>query len=351
MLIDLVADRRVLFFGGKGGVGKTTVAAAVAAARAQAGSRVLLVSTDPAHSLGHLFDQPIGDGATQVATRLDVCELDPAQTMQTHLAAAERTIRRLMPEHLGEEVAKHLALAKAAPGAAEAAVLERLAGIVEGAPQVYDLVVIDTAPSGHTVQLLSMPSVVSAWTDDLLRRGERAQRFDAAMANLDRRPTETDPGVDIVPAAPRGSRAPRGERRRFRRTRGPSSSDGRAQRDAEIRDILLRRQARFTQLRSVIADPDAAGFVVVLTAERLPVLESMELREHLATVGADVCAFVVNRRSPQGAGTVWDQRRVAEDMHLATLRQALPGSPMVQIPLLPREPHGIDGLADVIAHL
>ncbi|MGB3761747.1 MAG: ArsA-related P-loop ATPase, partial [Ornithinimicrobium sp.] len=123
MLLELAAQRRVLFVGGKGGVGKTTVASAVALARARAGARVLLISTDPAHNLGHLFGMPIGDGFTQIVPGLEACELDPEKTMDTHLAAAERTMRRLMPDHLGGEVTKHLRLARQAPGAAEAAVL------------------------------------------------------------------------------------------------------------------------------------------------------------------------------------------------------------------------------------
>ena len=67
MLLDLIGDRKVVFFGGKGGVGKTTVASAAALALASTGRRVLLVSTDPAHNQGHLWDRRIGDRAVEVA--------------------------------------------------------------------------------------------------------------------------------------------------------------------------------------------------------------------------------------------------------------------------------------------
>ena len=71
MLLELAAERRVLFFGGKGGVGKTTVAAATALAQARAGRRVLLVSTDPAHNLGHLWQRPVGPQKVRLAAGLD----------------------------------------------------------------------------------------------------------------------------------------------------------------------------------------------------------------------------------------------------------------------------------------
>ncbi|MGB7449358.1 MAG: ArsA family ATPase [Ornithinimicrobium sp.] len=338
MLLELLGGRRVVFVGGKGGVGKTSVASAFALSQATAGQRVLLVSTDPAHSLGHLFGVPIGDGFTEVTPGLDACELDPEQTMDVHLAAAERTMRRLMPEHLGAEVTKHLALAREAPGAAEAAVLERLADVLDGALQVYDLVVVDTAPSGHTVRLLGLPEVVTAWTSGLLGRQQRSGRFADAMANLDRRQTDADPGAELVP---RGG----GRRRR------PSKADDRDARDEEIRDILLRRQARFTHLRSLITDPARSGFVVVLAAERLPVQETIELHEHLAGLGVGVDALVVNKRSPSGQGDLLQRRREQEEAHLQTLRTALPRLPVHQVPLLPEDLHATAGLAVLVEYL
>jgi len=333
VLLELLAGRRVVFVGGKGGVGKTSVASAFALSQANGEQRVLLVSTDPAHSLGHLFGMPIGDGFTEVAPGLDACELDPERTMDTHLAGAERTMRRLMPEHLGAEVTKHLTLAREAPGAAEAAVLERLADVLEGALGAYDLVVVDTAPSGHTVRLLGLPEVVTAWTSGLLGRQQRSGRFADAMANLDRRQTDADPGAELVPRS--------GRRRRRRRASEP---DDRRAREDEIRDILLRRQARFTHLRSLVTDPARSAFVIVLAAERLPVQETVELHGHLARLGTSVDALVVNKRSPAGQGALLQRRREHEETHLHTLRTALPHIPRHEVSLLAEDLHGTAGL-------
>src|SRR5690554_427924 len=101
MLLELGRTRRILFFGGKGGVGKTTVSAATALAMADAGRRVLLVSTDPAHNLGHLFDQKIGPKPKRLQQNFDVMELDPEQTVEEHLDEVASALRRLMPTRLG----------------------------------------------------------------------------------------------------------------------------------------------------------------------------------------------------------------------------------------------------------
>lgn len=320
MLLELAAARRVLFVGGKGGVGKTAVASATALAQARAGRRVLVVSTDPAHNLGHLWERPVGDRITPLVRdpggagtgRLDGIEVDPVATTDAHLAAVGATVRRLMPEHLAAEVDQHMELARDSPGTHESAVLERIAELVATGLDDYDLIVFDTAPSGHTARLIALPEIMSAWTEGLLRRRGRAEKFGAALRGLE----ERDPASESVV----GSGRPR---------------DPREERDLEIRRILLRRRERFETLREVLADAGRCSFVIVLAAERLPVLETVELHQQLVRAGVHVGALVINKRSPADAGEFLAERRALEEAHVATLRGALPDVPVLQVPLLP----------------
>jgi arsenite-transporting ATPase len=313
----LTATRDVVFVGGKGGVGKTAVASALALDRARRGRPTLVVSTDPAHNLGHLWDREVGDEPAELAPGLRGLEIDPHRTTEEHLRAVRRTMRRLLPEHLESEVDRHLDLARDAPGTHEAAVLERLAEVVEQRGS-DELIVVDTAPSGHTTRLLELPELMQAWTDGLLRRSDRSARFGAALRGL-----------------------------------GPADagSDRRARRDAEIRAVLDRRQERFRNLRALLQDERRSGFVIVLAAERLPVLETVELRGRLAAAGMDVAALVVNKRSPGGAGELLDARRRLEDGYLDEIRRELPGMPVTEVPLLAGEVVGEDGLGRVIPYL
>lgn len=175
--IAALRGARLLFFGGKGGVGKTTVAAAVAVrlAKVSPSRRVLLLSADPAHSLADVFGVPIGDRVTSIAgapNNLYVRELDAVAALNARRADLEAALAEIMSALGGAEagiasadraVAQLMDLAP--PGIDE---LFGMLTVVE-AQQEFGLIVVDTAPTGHALRLLEMPDAARTWVQVLLR--------------------------------------------------------------------------------------------------------------------------------------------------------------------------------------
>lgn len=324
MLLNLALERQVLFFGGKGGVGKTTLASATALLAARRRRRVLLVSTDPAHNLGHLWERAIGPEPVALGDHLDALEIDPLRTLDDHLDQVGRSLRRLMPPHLADEVDKHLERSREAPGMHEAALLERLAQTLIEGQRHYDLLVFDTAPSGHTARLMALPEMMTTWTEGLLRQRARSDRLTAALSGAG---GDDDMGSRIIG--------------------GDSPQD----RDSTIRTLLNRRRERFAVLRDTVADASRSGFVIVLAAERLPVLETIEFEQQLRRAGVPVAGLVVNKRLPAEAGEFFAERLVQEQGYLEQLQQTLPHLPIQEVAMQRLEVTGEAGLRALVEQM
>lgn len=151
---------RHLFFTGKGGVGKTSVACATALGLTERGKRVLLVSTDPASNLAEVLGTPVGPVATPVlgAPGLDAVNLDPHAGAAAYREKLVGPVRGLLPDAVVRGMEEQLSGARSVEIAAFDA-FSRLLGDSEATAQ-YDHVVFDTAPTGHTLRLLALPA---AW--------------------------------------------------------------------------------------------------------------------------------------------------------------------------------------------
>jgi len=353
-------DQSVVFVGGKGGVGKTTTASALAVHLAEsAEERVLLVSTDPAHSLGDLFDRKLGDEETELLPGLVAVEIDPEQEVDRYLKMVKRNLRELVRPEMYKDIDRQLELTRMSPGAQEAALLERTSRILEEGPEHFDRVVFDTAPTGSTLRLLSLPEVMTAWMEGLLERRERAESFRESL-----RGTWSD-----APSRKRGKGAGHGKAdaetgdeagakrsldaddEEVGRTggSGPTSEDERARR---IREVLTDRRRRFARARRTLQDADRCAFLLVVLPEKLPILEGHRAYQTLKSAGVPVAALVVNRVLPEAPlGEFLEHRREQEEAYLREIDERFGDLPRIRVPLLEEDVGSLDGVRVVARHL
>ena len=321
---DLIA-RQIIFVGGKGGVGKTTTAAVLALTAADRDRKCLLVSTDPAHSLGDIFGRDIGDTETMLAPNLTALEIDPDAEATAHIALIKEQMKNLVHPRLYGEIDRQLDLACHAPGATEAALLERVAELMAVAGSQFDIVIFDTAPSGHTVRLLSLPEVMSAWIDGLLRHRARADRFSSMLKTLGGGRQSGD-DLSLIDAA---------------QDHDADSLEGR------INRMLAARRRKFIVARERLLDRSMTAFLLVVNPDRLSILESRRIVDTLQRFDMTVSSLIVNRvltDNIAASGDFIDARRAQENEYLREISTVFAGMPRLIVPLKARDVHGLDVL-------
>jgi len=305
--------RRVLLFGGKGGVGKTTCAAATALAARRQGRRVLLVSTDPAHSTADILGVPLGPEPAEVMPGLNAIELDAEHEASRFLTAARTQIATLFSPAVLAEVTRQFELAASMPGVADVALFDRMADLIVNPPAGTDLVVFDTAPTGHTLRLLQMPESLGAWMTALAARRR-------AMVD----------GQDLV--------------------RGGGASTATA--DDPVLASIERRQVRLRAVREVLTDAGRSAVVLVLMAERLPIEETSRALETLESAGISVGGIVLNRVLPEGLyGDFYRGRAAQEKRYRDEIARRFAGRVVAVVPQFEFDINRLPDLERVAAHL
>lgn len=307
------AGARLTFFGGKGGVGKTTCASAYSLALAGAGQRVLLISTDPAHSLGDLWQQPLAASPTQVADGVEALEIDPTAALHRYMKEVRENLADLASPELRDAALRQADLAASSPGAEESALLDELVRLTLEGSGTHDHLVFDTAPTGHTLQLLQLPEAMRTWTDALLTQRHDAMDTSAAVQGRERNPED---------------RAAR---------------------------ILARRRDRYTAMRDMLLDHNRTQFIPVLNPDRLSLEETRRMASTLDEVGVGVRTLVVNRVLPETAdGDFAARRRESERAHLAAITEAFPNLEQIHVPLATNDvsrERGLTSVSEVLAAL
>ncbi|HKP85912.1 MAG TPA: ArsA family ATPase [Blastocatellia bacterium] len=309
--LDLSA--RYLFFGGKGGVGKTTAAAAFALYlldHARDPERILLFSTDPAHSLSDSLGVEIGDRTTLVASRgnarlearLEAREMDAGQALEQFKAKHRNALKEIADRGtLLDETDINELLDLSLPGLDEVMALFELSELDRD--ESYTRVVVDTAPSGHTSRLLRLPAVFANWLGALDRLSEKHRYIVAQLAR------------------------------------------GRLLREDEAELFLTELGGKIARVRGMLYDAGRAAFTLVTIPEAMSVEETSRYFDLLKQQGVPVTDLIINRVEREHDNCKYCRARVrSQKPWLKRATSEFDSLRVTQAPLLSEEVRGFDAL-------
>jgi arsenite/tail-anchored protein-transporting ATPase len=285
---------RVIVYTGKGGVGKTSVAAASAILCADREHRTLVVSTDIAHSLGDAFGERIGPEPTQLGSHLWGQETDVYSSIHLYWGDIQRYFAEVFQWHgLDAVVAEEMSVL---PGLDELACLLRIIDHYDSGK--FDVIVVDAAPTGETVRLLSLPEAARWWLERIMPIQRRAMQLAGPVL------------------------------RRLTGMPMPGDAVFRAGED------LFRKLDRMHRL---LSDPDFSSIRIVLNLERMVIAEARRSFTYFHLFGYPTDLVVCNRILPADSGDYFARLRDAQQAHLATLDEAFAPVPIKKAPYFGEE--------------
>ena len=293
---------RVLLFSGKGGVGKTTTAAATALACARRGQKTLVLSTDPAHSLADALDVPLGPEPRTVAPNLDAMEVDMYYSMRKYWGNMRELVRTVLRWQGADAVAAEEMAAL--PGMGEGSALLWLEKFYREAE--YDVIVLDAAPTGETLTLLTLPQVTQWW----LQKAFPLQK--TAFKTV---------GFAV------------------RKTTGIPLDKG-----YEELDWLF---GKLGEIQAVLQDPAVTSVRLVMNPERMVIQEAKRANTYLQLYGYPVDAAIVNRVLPDDAGAMMQAYVDAQAGYLDEIEDAFAPMPIFRVAHQGREVFGLDLLGSI----
>ncbi|MBI4299611.1 MAG: TRC40/GET3/ArsA family transport-energizing ATPase [Chloroflexi bacterium] len=286
---------RIILYTGKGGVGKTSVAAATAVRAAEMGYRTIVMSTDPAHSLGDSLDIPLSSQPKAVAENLWAQEVDVLHELGTHWRTIQKWMTALLAwRGLDEVIAEEMAVL---PGMEEMASLLYI--VQHNDSGSYDVAIVDCAPTGETLRLLSFPEVLRWWM-------ERIFPLERMTASVVRPIVKTFFNVPV-----------------------PSDEVF-----ASIKSLF----AEIERMRGILIDGQSSSMRLVVNPEKMVVKEAQRTYTYLNLYGYSTDLIVCNRMLPVGLKDhYFDSWKETQERNLKIIEEGFTPIPIRTVPLLDQE--------------
>lgn len=286
---------RIVLFTGKGGVGKTTVASATALKVAASGAKTLVMSTDPAHSLADAFGVELGDSPIEIAPNLWAEEIDAQRRLEDNWRdLQDHAVAVLNWAGLEGIEAEELAIL---PGLDEVFSLADVKTHHDNGP--YDVLIVDCAPTGETLRLLSLPDIISWYMERIFPVERRVM------------------GV-LRPVAKRVTSLPLP--------------------DENVYAAIKRFYDKLEGVRRVLTDAATTSIRLVVNPERMVIAEAMRTFTYLNLFGYRVDAIVANRLLPEEVtDSYFDRWKEIQGHHLDTIKDAFSPVPILRAELRDQE--------------
>jgi arsenite/tail-anchored protein-transporting ATPase len=308
---------RFLFFTGKGGVGKTSIACATAVQFADAGKRVLLVSTDPASNVGQVFGISIGNHITDIPAvpGLAALEIDPQAAAQAYRDRIVGPVRGILPDAIVKGIEEQLSGACTT----EIAAFDEFTALLVDSPLTseYDHIVFDTAPTGHTIRLLQLPG---AWSG-FLEEGKGDASCLGPLAGLEKQREQYKAAVDALADGKRTrlvlvARAQMATLREVARTHEELAGIGLKKQHLVINGVLPKIEAENDPLAAAIHDREQVALNAIPDVLKPLPLDKVELKS-FNLVGIDSLRQLLTDTAPllldvADAPIIFDEPRLSE---------------------------------------
>ena len=299
--------RRYIMFGGKGGLGKTTLSATTAFWLAGQGKRVLLFSVDPQASLSDIFQRDIfGKGPVPIMRNLWAQEVDADRRIKDYQEEIRKKILDMYGfDRVPEEIDNYIAAASAEPAMEESAIFDAVVDIIVQGD--YDYYIYDLVPLGHALYYLSMAKVYDEWINKITRLREDMKQYDQVAATM-RRETATE--------------------------------------EDQILKELQYIKARINASSQILTDRARTAFFFVVVPEEMIILDTQKAAALFAKFDVPISGYIVNRVLPPelGRGNIppFLRNRVAmQEKYLAEIKGAFGGEIRAYVPEMERDVTGL----------
>ncbi|MFB6088613.1 MAG: ArsA family ATPase [Candidatus Aenigmatarchaeota archaeon] len=300
--------QKYIFFSGKGGVGKTTLSAAKALELSKQDKKVLIVSTDPAHSLSDSFDVKIDPEITEITNNLYGVEIDPKKAMDDYQKKMKSSEMEGM-DILGGFGLDELNMAGNSPGMNEFAAFNKFLEFMD--KEEFDYVVFDTAPTGHTLKFLSLPDIMGSWIGKMIKIKSKFSQMTSMFKGF----------------------MPFGEKE-----------------DEEQFDLspLEELEAKIREAKDIMSDEEKTDFNLVTIPEKMSILETERTVEELHKNCISVNEIIINKIIPEQEKCEFcKSRRKMQLDNLKDIKIKFQEQSVAQIPLLKDEIVGINRLEEL----